>query len=82
MKTASIPYIRRHLSDVLALIEQGEEISITRRNKVVARIVPAKRQPNKVKMPNFVERMRQNYPHKTLSKRATLALLRELRDER
>jgi prevent-host-death family protein len=41
MKIATIREVQHHLSKVLAWVEKGEEVQVTRRNKVVARLVPA-----------------------------------------
>lgn len=40
MKTATVRHLRNHYSAVLRWIDAGEEVSISRRGKVVARLVP------------------------------------------
>lgn len=40
MKTIAIVEMKAHLSAVLADVEKGEEIAITRHGRVVARLVP------------------------------------------
>jgi prevent-host-death family protein len=40
MKTATVRDLRNHYTQLLAWIEAGEEIVITRRGKSVARLVP------------------------------------------
>ena len=40
MKIASVANAKSHLSDLLATVEAGEEIVITRRGKPVARVIP------------------------------------------
>ncbi len=40
MKTANVRQIRLHFPEVLRWIEQGEEVVITMRNRIVARLVP------------------------------------------
>jgi prevent-host-death family protein len=40
MRTATIRDLRNHYADLLKWIEAGEEISITRRGKPIARLVP------------------------------------------
>ena len=42
MKTATVRHLRKHYSDVLRWIDAGEEVTISRRGKVVARLVPEK----------------------------------------
>jgi prevent-host-death family protein len=39
---------RRHLTDIVAQVEAGQEIVITRRGKAVARLVPASRAPKRL----------------------------------
>ena len=40
MQTANIAEVKDHLSRFLALVEQGEEVAICKRNIPVARIIP------------------------------------------
>ena len=40
MKTATVRHLRNHYSAVLRWIDAGEEVSISRRGKIVARLVP------------------------------------------
>ncbi|MFZ1643492.1 MAG: type II toxin-antitoxin system prevent-host-death family antitoxin [Candidatus Contendobacter sp.] len=40
MKTATVANVKSHLSSLLADVEAGEEIVITRRGRPVARLVP------------------------------------------
>jgi len=56
MKTATVRQIQHHLSEVLRWLEQGQEVQITKRNRVIARIVPARDQSRSVIWPDFVER--------------------------
>ena len=62
MKTATTRELRQEFSRILLLIEQGEEVEITRRGRVVARLTPPGRAaagperpdvPQKIKMPGF-----------------------------
>jgi prevent-host-death family protein len=39
-KSAGVHEAKTHLSRLLQLVEQGEEVEITRRGEVVARLVP------------------------------------------
>jgi prevent-host-death family protein len=47
MATVSVHEAKTHLSRLLKQVEAGEEVAITRRNQVIARIVPstAKKKP-------------------------------------
>lgn len=40
MKTATVEDLSQHAADVLAWVEAGEEVAISRRGAVVARLVP------------------------------------------
>jgi antitoxin (DNA-binding transcriptional repressor) of toxin-antitoxin stability system len=41
MKTANIAEIKNHLSEILALVEAGEEVEVRRRNIPIARRIPS-----------------------------------------
>ena len=55
MKT-NIRQLQHHLSEVMRYVEHGEEVLITRRNRVVAKIVPAESQIERADWPDFVGR--------------------------
>jgi prevent-host-death family protein len=40
MKTATVANVKSHLSSLLADVEAGEEIVITRRGRPIARLIP------------------------------------------
>lgn len=40
MKSTTVRDLRNHYSKVLAWVAKGEEVEVTRRGKVVARVVP------------------------------------------
>lgn len=44
MKTFAVVDARKHFSEILAAVEAGEEVVITRRGKSVARLVPQRPQ--------------------------------------
>ena len=54
MKTASIRQIQHNLNKVLAWVENGEEVQIFRRKKLVAKIVPLL--PAAAETPDFLGR--------------------------
>jgi prevent-host-death family protein len=41
MKTFAVADARKHFSEILAAVEAGEDVMITRRGKSVARLIPA-----------------------------------------
>ena len=58
MRTASIRTVQHNLAAILKCVEAGEEVRVTRRHAVVARIVP-ERDQTRVQHPDFVLRARQ-----------------------
>lgn len=65
MKKASIRELRYAFPTIERLLDQGEEVQITKRRRVIARLVPEKSQ-NRRQMPDFLERMRSIYGNKKL----------------
>jgi len=63
MNHATVRDLRYDFPAVLSQIEHGQEVVITKRGKVVARLMPpAKtRKKKKIKWPDFVARIRENY---------------------
>ena len=51
MKIANIAELKNRLSEFLALVEQGEEIEIRKRNIAIARVIPLRRKrPNATRL--------------------------------
>jgi prevent-host-death family protein len=48
MKTATVRELRNNYNAVLAWVEKGEEVAISRRGKIVARLVPVRLEPAEV----------------------------------
>lgn len=60
MKTASVADLRNRFPSVFRWIEDGETVELTKRGRVVARIVPApKAKPRKFQVPDFAARTRE-----------------------
>ncbi len=78
MKTASIRDLRYDFKTVENLLRQGEEVQITKRRKVVARLVPEKPQAPP-RLPDFLGRMKSIYGDKAL-KVSGAELIRQDRD--
>lgn len=57
VKTVSIMEAQHNLSRVLKLVESGHEVGITRRNRIVARLLPP-RDAGAVEFPDFGARAR------------------------
>ena len=59
MKTATVRDVQHHFGKVLAWVEGGEEVQITRRSKLVARLVPSSPASTApVSLPDFAARAR------------------------
>ncbi len=57
MKTASIRDVQHDLGKVLAWVEGGEEVEVTRRRRAVARLIPVNApHPAPVALPDFAAR--------------------------
>jgi len=57
MKTVTIRQVHNDFSSVLALVAQGEEVTVLNRTRPVARICPPRPEaPAKFKMPDFAAR--------------------------
>ena len=63
MKTATVRQLRHDFNSVLQLIENGEEVTITRRNKPVARLAPAPPQARPFQRPDFAARLAARFPN-------------------
>jgi antitoxin (DNA-binding transcriptional repressor) of toxin-antitoxin stability system len=66
MKTASVRDLRYAFKKIERLLHQGEEVQITKRRRVIARLVPESTAAAK-ETPNFLMRMRAIYGDKVLS---------------
>jgi len=66
MKQASVRDLRYDFKKVERLLHQGEEIQITKRRKVIARLVPEKAQ-SRPPLPDFRARLRAIYGDKVLA---------------
>lgn len=60
MKKASVRDLRYRFPEVEGLLREGEEIQVTKRKRVIARLVPAK-PPRAVKRPDFLARLKKLY---------------------
>ena len=66
MKTASIRDLRYEFTKIERLLRRGEEVQITKRRRVIARLVPENEQPP-AKLPDFRGRLRAIYGDKVLA---------------
>jgi antitoxin (DNA-binding transcriptional repressor) of toxin-antitoxin stability system len=63
MKTASVRDLRYDFPKIERLLRQGEEIQITKRRKIIARIIPEKPE-GRPELPDFIGRLRDIYGDK------------------
>jgi antitoxin (DNA-binding transcriptional repressor) of toxin-antitoxin stability system len=65
MKKASVRDLRYNFAKIEDLLRDGEEIQITKRRRVVGRLLPPE-PPKRVKMPDFLGRLKKIYGDKML----------------
>lgn len=78
METYSVAQAKTHLSELLDRVEAGEEVSITRRGKVIAKVIADK--PKKKRqggLPSMAD-LRAKIPMSPVS---SVELIRQMRDE-
>jgi antitoxin (DNA-binding transcriptional repressor) of toxin-antitoxin stability system len=80
MKTASVRDLRYDFKKIEHLLAQGEEVQITKRKRVIARLVP-ERPAERPPMPDFLARLQAIYGDKVLAVTGA-EILREDRDSR
>jgi antitoxin (DNA-binding transcriptional repressor) of toxin-antitoxin stability system len=82
MKTASVRELRQNFGGLLAWLEEGQEIQITMRRRVVARLVPDGRNiVAKVRMPDFAARLKKLHGKKVIGAQEAQAVLDENKGE-
>ena len=78
MKTATVRQLRTEFPKVLAWVNAGQEVSITRRRQIVASLVPAGDRPKrKIVLPDFRARLRRAYGDKTIPAAVMAGILAE-----
>ncbi len=65
MKRASVRDLRYRFGEVERLLEQGEKIEITKRKRVIGRLLPVR--PRSPQRPDFLARLRTIYGDRTLA---------------
>jgi prevent-host-death family protein len=58
MKTASVREVQHNLAAVLEMVSRGQAIAVTKRGRVIARIVPARDRRERVGWPDSAARMK------------------------
>lgn len=65
MKKATVRDLRYHFSEVEGLLREGKEVQVTKRRRVIARLVPTE-QAAPPRLPDFLGRLRRIYRGKPL----------------
>lgn len=81
MKQANVRQVQRNFSELLGWIEQGQEVLITRRNRIIAKLVPSGDPDSKVEWPDFEKRLHKLWGNRTKGKPASTIIV-ESREER
>lgn len=84
MKTATVREVQHRLAHLISQVQKGQEFAITKRGKVVARIVPSVRakSPRRLRWPDSVGRMKRLMSGATITGVLPSELIAELRGER
>ncbi len=67
MKTATVADLRNNFRRVSAFIDNGESVNITKRGRVVARLVPAVETPKKLVKPDFMAQLKEVWGERIFS---------------
>jgi prevent-host-death family protein len=81
MKTASVREVQHNLAAVLDMVSRGQEIAVTKRGRVIARIVPTRDTRTGVAWPDAAARMKRLGPGANRGTPAS-AIITETRGER
>jgi len=82
MKTASIREAQHGLRALLDRVERGEEVAVTRRGRIVARLLPPAPKFRKLAWPDFAARMRRNFPDGVPRGEPASRIIRAQREDR
>jgi prevent-host-death family protein len=83
MKTLSVREVQHNLGDVLEDVRRGTVVTVTKRGRVIARIVPADDRRPRARWPDFEGRMKRLLPGGRPPPGAPASrLVREMRDDR
>jgi prevent-host-death family protein len=67
MKTANVRQLRHAFGEVMNLIEDGQQVEIVKKGKVIALLSPPpRRKSGKVKLPDFAARQKRIFGDKVL----------------
>jgi len=78
MKTVSVREARQHIGSLLDAVTAGEKVIITRRGQPIAKLTVIEAEDTKIYFPDRTQFRKQI----SAAKKSSVALIRELRDER
>ena len=81
MKTTTLRELRHHFGRILHWIEDGQEVEITKRRRVIAKLLPVDAKAEKLHWPDFEARLRKTFPN-GLKGRLLSEVIDEQRGER
>jgi len=67
MKTATVADLRNNFPRISALIDNGESVDITKRGRVVARLVPPVDTPKKLVKPDIMAQLKEVWGDRVFS---------------
>jgi antitoxin (DNA-binding transcriptional repressor) of toxin-antitoxin stability system len=67
MKKATVRDLRYRFPQIETSLHDGEEIEITKRKRVIARLVPARKPRKRSRPPDFMARLREIYGSKPVA---------------
>jgi len=80
MKSASIRDLRHDFNRVLAWVSNGEEVSITKHRRTVARLLPARiRKKAGARMPDIAGRLQKVFGREIIADKAIRSVLNDSR---
>src|SRR5438552_5628937 len=62
MRRATVRDLRNRFARILTWIEDGERVQVSSRGRVVATLVPERRKARRVSWPDFLARLRTDWP--------------------
>lgn len=77
MRHVGLAEAKAHLSELIAEVESGQTVEITKRGKVAARLVPAE----PIKKPIDVERLRKHLESMPMQEESAGEFIRKMRDD-
>ena len=80
MRTATVRDLRYRFPEIENQLQEGEEIQITKRKRVIARLVPERSQAATAALPDFLARLKRIFGNKKL-KVSGSELIRAERDQ-